>query len=687
MCKLCVPTLDGLRQSAEKATGDFFSNLPIGIDDTNLSDQQDFASRGLLVADEDFMREKESEISKYDFIEGSCPDTVNPFLWEHAKLNMNYGLFCVNKPDSKPLGVGEIFDVKKGDVFQIRGYDIANMTLVKGKNGWIVMDVLTIPETASVAMETVKKYLGSYPVKAVIYSHTHVDHYGGVEGVFRDPNKSESEIESAIEVAEFIAPKDFLKYVVSENIYAGNAMASRAIFMYGSPLLKDVQGHVDAGLGKSVPLGKSSLIAPTKEIGFDDYAVGKCYCKYRVDGIDLQFQFTPGTEAPTEMNVYMPDQKILFIAENCTGTLHNLYTLRGAEVRDALDWAIYLDETMTTFTDIETICSSHNWPHFGSDKCRDYLMIQRDAYRYLANSTLKLMNEGYTMDEIGRKMDELVPHHMQTEWCNHGFYGTVNHNAKAIYQKYLGWYDSNPCNLNRLIPTESATRYVGCMGGIRAVIRYAKVAYARGEFAWAAELLNKVVFATVKTKKDEKLKNRAKLLNADALEQLGYQAESAPWRNEYLTGAMVLRAEATGCDLPGVCKRVKSVLNDSVVDAMTPEMILQYAGILFDGYTANTAGFTKECIIRFNEDTKHDYRLIANNGILYSKKTKPVPKKSLDFSGSKIGFYNLLIEEPNSVRTETDIGDNLKEILGYVHYFMTNFNIMSPRVDKPFVKV
>lgn len=678
MCDVCNPP-SGERKDATQSTKAYLRLCAKNLCKSNLEEQKVLVSKGLLVAGkkEEVYLEK-LEIFKYDFIannpEKSCPETAHPFLWEHAKLNMNYGLFRVNRQDAKNKTADDKFEVQKGDVFQIRGYDLANMTLVMGESGWIIMDVLTVPDTATAAMTTVEKYLGAYPVKAVIYSHSHVDHYGGVGGVL-----------SCDSEAEIIAPKDFLQHAASENIYVGNAMLSRSVFMYGSILKKDEKGHIDAGLGKAVANGTITLRAPTKEIGFDDYdynyddtgAQKKCYCTYWVDGIRLQFQFTPGTEAPTEMNVYMPDYKVLFIAENCTGTLHNLYTLRGAEVRDTLDWAMYLDETIDTFSDMEIICSSHNWPHFGIDECKAYLEIQRDAYRYLGNTTLRLMNMGYTIDEIGRKMDELIPLHMQTEWCNHGFYGTVNHNAKAIYQKYLGWYDSNPCNLNRLIPTESATKYVECMGGASAVIQYAQTAYDKGEYAWAAELLNKVIFAKIKDDDGNK-KNEARLLNANALEQLGYQSESAPWRNEYLTGAMILRAEAVG-DGKSPIPQNEYILEPSVVNAMTPEMILQYAGILFDGYKADIDNIDIYCIVRFTETSMNDYSLTAKNGILSYKKIKSSINNP-DFVGSKEEFYNLIIAEQNSLE-RNKANEKLKNILQYIQCFMMNFNIISPKVD------
>ena len=409
------------------------------------------------------------------------------------------------------------------NVFQIRGYDLAGMTIVYDGTGWVVMDVLTTSERAeAVWTEIVNVYLEEenpekakpHTINTVIYSHSHIDHYGGIgglKGFFSDG-------------IVILAPGGFTKHAVSENIYVGTAMKRRAAYQYGSRLELGAKGRVDCGLGKEVSEGTNTLIVPTREIGFDDYLSGKKYSAYNAttreilaetpgessDDLILQMQYTPGTEAPAEMNVYLPGQKILFIAENCAGTLHNTLTPRGAEVRDPLAWADFLDETLVTFPDLETVCGAHNWPHFGHGDSMKFLEIQRDMYRYINNATLRLVNLGYTIDEVGRMISGEdgsvpLPEAFAGEWCCHGFYGTYNHDAKAVYQRYIGWYDGNPAHLNRHKPKDRANRYVQAFGAA-AIIAEAGKALGKTnaepekngkepDYEWAAKLLDYILNA------------------------------------------------------------------------------------------------------------------------------------------------------------------------------------------------
>lgn len=455
MCNICDS--NNSAKGASAFTTNYFNNV-VEVDLKNakssLDNQKKYAKKGLLVESVLCLKDASGktifDAASYQKFSGEGkqrPDTIHPLLWEHANLNMNVGLYRVNNFDN-------MFTVAAGDVFQVRGYDIANMTLLRGVTGWIIMDVLTTSETAAAAMEFVEAQLGKLDVVAVIYSHSHVDHYGGVGGVLQGASN-----------VEIIAPENFLDSAVSENVYAGNAMNSRAVFMYGSMLEHSAKGQIDAGLGKATAVGTRTLMPPTVEIKYNDADRARGYCEMIIDGLSMQFQLTPGTEAPAEMNVYVPSENVLFIAENCCGTLHNLYTLRGAEVRDPIAWADYLDETIKVFHDVQTICSSHNWPQFSerdNSACIDYLKKQRDVYRYLGNTALNLINKGYTID--------------------------------------------------------AATQYVAAMGGGGVVLAKANAAYKSGNYAWAAELLNRLIFARVR-ECDANIKNQAKLLNADVLEQ------------------------------------------------------------------------------------------------------------------------------------------------------------------------
>ncbi len=433
--------------------------------------------------------------------EAECPPTVNPSLWRQARLNLNHGLFEVT-----------------AGVYQVRGFDISNITFIEGESGYVVIDPLTTAEPAAAALALMRKHRGDKPVTAVIYTHSHVDHYGGVLGVL-----SEADIAAG---ARIIAPEGFLIEAVSENVLLGNVMNRRATYMYGALLPRGPRGHVDAGLGKAVSLGQPSLVAPTESIG-------RTGTQLTIDGVEVVFQVTPGTEAPAEMNFFFPKLGALCMAENCTCHLHNLYTPRGAQVRDAKAWSFYIDEAIDLFAgDTQALFASHHWPRWGPDDAREFLTIQRDLYKYVHDQTLRMANHGLTPKEIAEEL--ALPPTLAAEWHTRGYYGTLNPTAKAVYQRYLGWFDGNPAGLHPLPPTEAGKRYVELAGGAGALLARARAAFEAGDYRWVAEVVNHLVFADPDN-------TEARELQADALEQLGYQAESGPWRAFYLTGAQELR--------------------------------------------------------------------------------------------------------------------------------------------------
>ncbi|HUS24946.1 MAG TPA: alkyl sulfatase dimerization domain-containing protein [Candidatus Binatia bacterium] len=476
--------------------------------DPALADPQDEAdaTRGLIASDPNLViagagGQPVWDMPSYDFVKGDAPQSVNPSLWRQAKLDNLHGLF----------------EVVPG-VWQLRGYDISNMTIIAGATGWIVVDPLTARETAARAMAFARAHLEPKPVVAVIYTHSHVDHFGGVLGVI-------GEQDAAARKVRIVAPAGFAEEATSENIIAGTAMARRSMYMYGKRLARSPRGHVDTGLGKSPAYGSVGLLEPTER-------VERTGQELTVDGVRLVFQSVPASEAPAEMNLYLPSMKALLCAEIAVRTLHNLYTLRGAKVRDAQRWAGYLDEIPRLFPEAEVYFSSHTWPVWGRERVQRFFETQRDTYKYIHDQSVRMALDGGTPNEIAQELK--LPPELQRELSSHGYYGTVSHNAKAVYQFYFGWYDGNPANLDPLPPVAAAKKYVEFMGGADAVLQKARKSFDAGEYRWTAQVLNHVVFA-------EPGNAAAKELLARTYDQLGYQAESAPWRDVYLTGAFELR--------------------------------------------------------------------------------------------------------------------------------------------------
>ena len=439
----------------------------------------------------------------YDFLKTDAPaDTVNPSLWRQAQLNAIHGLFKVTER-----------------VYQVRGFDIANMTIVEGDSSLIVIDPLLAAETARAALELYYQHRPRKPVGTVIYTHGHADHFGGVKGVIDEADVKAGKV-------QVLAPSGFMETAVAENILAGNAMSRRSQYQFGTLLPPGVRGQVDTGLGKALARGTMSLIAPTSTID-------KPTEERSIDGVQFVFRLVPGSEAPSEMIMYLPQFRVLNMAEDVTHNMHNLYTIRGAEVRDGNLWSKYIDEARVAFGGkAEVLIAQHHWPTFGQERIVDLLKKQRDMYKFINDQSLRLLNQGYTAADIAETLR--MPASLEQEWSTRGYYGTLRHNAKAVYQKYLGWYDANPANLNPLPPVAYAKKTVEYMGGADAVLARAREDFRKGEFRWVASAMSQVVYA-------DPANRAARELGADALEQMGYQSEAGTWRSAYLVGAMELR--------------------------------------------------------------------------------------------------------------------------------------------------
>ncbi|HEX7293598.1 MAG TPA: alkyl sulfatase dimerization domain-containing protein, partial [Solirubrobacterales bacterium] len=447
------------------------------------------------------------ELASYGFLEGEAPDTAHPSLWRLGKLNRLAGLF--------ELAPG---------FYQLRGFDLSNMHVVEGEEGIVVIDPLVSAETAAAALALYREHRGERPVTGLVYTHSHVDHFGGARGIV-----SEAEVEErGIPV---IAPAGFLQHAVSENVFAGTAMGRRAGYMYGALLERGPDGQLGSGLGQTTSLGTITLIPPTLDVA----ETGQ---EEVVDGVRMSFQLTPGTEAPAEMNIHFPNARVLCIADNAARAMHNILTLRGALVRDPRIWAHYLDQAIELFgAEADVLFAGHHWPYWGQERIVEYLERQRDLYRYLHDQTLRLLNKGLTGAEIAEAIE--LPPSLAAEWHCREYYGSVSHNVKAIYQRYMGWFDGNPAHLWEHPPVEQARRYVEAIGGAEAVLAKARDSFVAGDYRWVAELVNHLVFA-------EPGNEEARELQADTLEQLGYGSENATWRNFFLIGAKELREGVSG---------------------------------------------------------------------------------------------------------------------------------------------
>ena len=536
----------------------------------------------------------------YAFLSGEAPHTVHPSLWRQSQLNSMQGLY----------------EVVAG-IYQVRGFDLSNVTFVEGDTGVIVIDPLTCVETARAAFELYRQHRGERKVRAVIYTHSHADHFGGVKGV-----TTQEEVDSG-RVA-VIAPEGFTMHAVAENVHAGTAMARRAAYMFGAALDRGPEGQVGAGLGQTVSTGELTLIVPTIDITSTGQTL-------TVDGVEIEFQLAPGTEAPAEMHFYFPRYRALCMAENANHTLHNLLTLRGALVRDPRIWAQYLTEAVELFldrTDVEF--GSHHWPTWGRDEIVELLTTQRDLYAYLHDQTLRLLNQGLNGAEIAEEIK--LPPVLENAWNARGYYGSVSHNVKAIYQRYMGWFDGNPARLWQHVPEQAATRYVAAMGGLDAVIEKATTAFDGGDFRWAATLLDHAVFA-------DPANEEAKSLLADTLDQLGYGSENGTWRNFFLSGAAELRGRNFG---------TPTVPSADMLRQLTAEQFFDSIAIRIDGPKAWELDVAIDWTFT---DLGRNYRSKLHNGVFVTVQKPAAPDADVTVTLTKAILPMFIVDSPAAAAT------------------------------------
>ncbi|WP_085677034.1 MULTISPECIES: alkyl/aryl-sulfatase [unclassified Pseudomonas] len=579
------------------------------------ADRSDFdnARHGLLEAADQAVVNADGktvwDLQRYAFLKGEAPATVNPSLWRIAQLNTLAGLFKVTD-----------------GIYQVRGLDLANMTLIEGEHGLIVMDPLLSVETARAGLAMYFRHRPQRPVVAVIYTHPHVDHFGGVRGVI-----DEAEVKAG--KVQVIAPQGFFEHAISENVLAGPAMKRRAQYMYGAPLPRGPRGQVDAGLGKGVPANATvSLIAPTR-------LIEQPFETLRIDGVDIEFQLTPGTEAPAEMNLWFPGFKALCMAENASHVQHNVLTLRGAQVRDAKVWAYYLDQSLLRYgAQAEVVFAQHHWPTWGGAAIREYLADQRDMYAFIDSQTLRLINRGLGPTEIAAELTTLPPR-LASKWYSRDYYGSLSHNVRAVYQRYMGFYDGNPATLNPLPPSDAGAHYVKALGGAERVLTLAREAYDSGDYRWVAELTRHLVFA-------QSGNDAARELQADALEQLGYQSENATWRNAYLTGAQELRNGVA----PAASKGGSA---DDLVRALTPTLFFDYLGVRVDAAKAAEQDLT---INWHFTDLNEDYALTLRNGVLTHRDHSRHGQADVEVNMSKATLDRIALKQTGFLK-EATVGD------------------------------
>lgn len=570
------------------------------------------------------------DLKELDIFKGKRPDTVNPSLWRNAQLLSQSGLFKVTDR-----------------IYQVRGIELANLTVVLGKTGYIVIDTLTTVESARAAMDLVRARLGDKQVMGVIYTHSHIDHFGGAAGVITPE-------EAAARKVPIVAPGGFLKEAISENVIAGPAMSRRAIYAFGHLIGTGPKADISDGIGPAFnrlgnATGAVRMLPPTHE-------VTKTGETMTIDGVTLEFQYMPDTEAPAEMAIYMPQLRVLDMAENANSSLHNILTLRGAQVRDAKAWADDLTKSIALYGDrTDTLITSHFWPHWGNAKILDYLGAHRDMYKYLHDQSVRMMNEGMTGEEIAENLK--LPKPLGDRWFNQGYYGTLSHDAKAVYQRYLGWYDGNPANLDPLPPEAVAARYVEAMGGRDAVLARGREAVASGDYRWASELLSRLVFA----QPDDRA---AKLALADSLEQQGYQATSSMWRNAFLTGAKELREGVKTGGFDSVAGAIPAMPLSDILDLLAvrivPERALA-APMAFD-------------LVLDGKDAEH---VEVRNGVLIHQPVDKPAARKLELTHAQL--VAAITKKPQESALPADAAQRLDAFLALVEAPKGTFGLVTPK--------
>lgn len=533
------------------------------------------------------------DLDAYEFMRGAgAPDTVHPSLWRQGQLLIEDGLF----------------EVVPG-IYQLRGYDLSVMSVVEGDTGVIVIDPLISSETAAAAFALYSQQRGERPVLAMIYTHSHADHFGGVKGIITEEQVAAGEV-------QVIAPEGFMHHAIAENVFAGTAMLRRAGYMYGAALDRGSAGQIGTGLGQTTSTGTVSLIPPTLDITHTGQ-------RLTIDGVEIEFQVTPGTEAPAEMNFYFPQLRALCTAENTSHTLHNILTIRGAVVRDAHAWAHYLTETIDLWGDqLDVVFASHHWPTWGRERAAEFLAMQRDMYLYLHDQTLRMINQGFNGAEIAETI--AMPPALEQQWHTHGYYGTVSHNVKAIYQRYMGWYDANPANLWPHPPQEAAARYVAAMGGRDGALAVARQAWDAGDYRWCCEVGKHLVFAD-DTDAD------ARDLLADSFEQLGYGAECGTWRNAFLAGASELRSGVFG---------TPATTSEDIVFALDVTQLFDSLAVRVDGPRA----WEHHLLVAWEiTDDGSSYLLELRNGALHHRTVDVVPAGTTTFTLSRRVLIGLVV--------------------------------------------
>ncbi|MFI5003909.1 MAG: alkyl/aryl-sulfatase [Solirubrobacterales bacterium] len=574
------------------------------------------------------------DMESYAFLEEECPELVNPSLWRQARLNAIHGLF----------------EVVPG-IYQVRGVDLSNMTIVEGREGVLVIDPLICAETAAAALALYRAHRGQRAVTGLLYTHSHVDHFGGARGVIEADDAAAGRV-------PVLAPEGFMEYAISENVYAGTAMARRAAYMFGTALERGAHGQVGAGLGMTVSNGSVGIVPPTVEIARTGH-------EETIDGIRMVFQMTPGSEAPAEMNFLFPDHRALCIAENATHNLHNVMTPRGALVRDARIWSRYLSEAIDLFGErTDALFAGHQWPRWGQERIVEFLAQQRDLYGYLHDQTLRLLNKGYVGSEIAEMLQ--LPAGLAREWHCREYYGTVSHNVKGIYQRYMGWFDGNPAHLWPHPPEQAARRYVRAMGGAEAVLGEGRRAFEEGDYRWVAELMSHAVFADPSDR-------AARELEAQALEQLAYGAENAIWRNFFLSGARELREDVRESGITP---------SPALIGQLTSEQLFDVLAIRIDGPRAG------ELRLRFNwvfTDVGERHLLTLSNGVLIHTADREDPDADATVLVERSALNELFagttpmpeLLQAGRLRVEGD-GAKLGELLGLLDAPDPAFAIVTP---------